>query len=499
MNNYKKYLKYKNKYIQLKNQIGGILTEQELSNIETQINNNVDINETNLYFFYVQKLKQKKIDELKAYVSKNRKIGMKIMLIVGAIPSQQEKFNIPKNFVPVYIEKDFKFEHYNGQDLKENFKSIRKNMLTKSDSESNSFDKYPLILGDIFSEEFKNIDVKYDLIIFDDDVCKFIDFNKDNLTSLFNLTVDNSSIVSIDGYDRYDNTISILEFNKKILDKNMQKYNNNIPVDNIIKILCYWIIFILDINDIKNNDTYDNKCQFLLSLYKKVIDPNPKLTVLFYNKNIYQTNSSSNLYLYFVNTNRSNDSNYPNVTNDPNKLFIGMRQDPNNPKNLNNPKNPKNFNKLLYLTTEEILFYEIIIPYYKDNLGVTNAIDIPFLGISLKFPNYMFDVESYRFDNTRDTGIFGLTIYKIQNIPQQILDRAFQTSMWLQYYHSFTSKIHYFKYEKNAVNKFIQNNNLVTLMVDANQITKDKIKISINYERILKHYGIELESESEFP
>jgi hypothetical protein len=326
-NNYLKYLKYKNKYLELKNQVGGILTEEELSNIEEQIilnksyqNRTEDIN--NINEFYTLKVKTDNEKQFKSYIDENRKIGKKIMLIVGAVPEQHEKFIIPKNYVPVYIENDFIFQYYNGTLVPS---SIRINLV--SNIKANTFDKYPLIIHDIFSKEFKDIGVRFDLIIFDTAVCKFISFNYNYLMTLFNLTFDNSSLIVMDNNtELYLNPvyskIKSIEFKNKTNETElMDKYNNYIHPLLIINKLNSWfkkyfgekininVSTYLDNKDIKDdeieNDVPYNKfinlCKFYINLIK-MSSNNLKTTLLYYDKNIFINDLTLNVYLYFTNT-----------------------------------------------------------------------------------------------------------------------------------------------------------------------------------------------------
>ena len=75
---YSKYLKYKNKYFELKEQLGG---------------------NPELIKFYTDSL-AKAID----YIERQRSLGLKIMLIIDAITAEQSKFIIPPNHVPVYLQ-----------------------------------------------------------------------------------------------------------------------------------------------------------------------------------------------------------------------------------------------------------------------------------------------------------------------------------------------------------------------------------------------------------
>jgi hypothetical protein len=169
----------------------------------------------------------------------------------------------------------------------------------------------------------------------------------------------------------------------------------------------------------------------------------------------------------------SNNS-YNSTNNTNNNVFIGNSSNTikfnNQYIHSNYNCNPEeHLNKVLYLTADQIYCFRIIIAYYINNNGHKNAIGIPYLGISLKFPNYMFYIASYKFDSKKNIGIYELIIYKMPHISYEILNKALSTHMWIQYYDSFIRHMNY-----------ITENQRITIM-NFNQ--------KINYERLISLYN----------
>jgi hypothetical protein len=149
--------------------------------------------------------------------------------------------------------------------------------------------------------------------------------------------------------------------------------------------------------------------------------------------------------------------------------------------------NPEDkLNKYLLLSSLEILCYEIIIPFYEDMNGNRKALGIPYLGLSLKFPNYMFHVMSYKWDQYRNTGIWGMIIYKLPNVPEELLMKSFRTKMWMQYYSSYIINSQNFTEEQRIINiQFNQKINFENLLNETNKYTTG-YNISIRYDEIIK-------------
>jgi hypothetical protein len=178
-----------------------------------------------------------------------------------------------------------------------------------------------------------------------------------------------------------------------------------------------------------------------------------------------------------------------------NNPFIGVpkNQDYNAPYQYSsdslseqNMCNPEYFlNKVAKLTSEQILCFQIIIPYYKDAHGGKKHIDIPFIGISLKFPNYLFYVKGYTFNTMRKTGIYELIIYKMPNIPQNILLGAIQTPMWIEYYSSFIRHINVVSDDK--IEDILNFNQLINFEHLVQSAPRTSNYISINYDDIIQN------------
>lgn len=90
------------------------------------------------------------------YIKENTEKGLKIMLIVGAVPEQRSKFIIPTGYAPVFIEDDKTFSTYSET-------------ITPTTKEKN-FSEYPLIIGTAPYDLPKRA---FDLIVFDNGVIKF--------------------------------------------------------------------------------------------------------------------------------------------------------------------------------------------------------------------------------------------------------------------------------------------------------------------------------------
>jgi hypothetical protein len=197
--NYKnKYLKYKNKYIELKkknNNIGVMPIEQiELKKkIFDDETNKVKSHarERDIGDYYNLYLSNNRICEAINYIKKNRKMGKKIMLVVGAIPEQSNKFVIPDDYVTIYSQNNFHLEDYF---------SLTNYLETKINSISNLFTKcfeeYPILYNDVF--DIKKLESQFDFVVFDKGTCFWIGFDKNILLKIFKYTYDNSSIVVID-------------------------------------------------------------------------------------------------------------------------------------------------------------------------------------------------------------------------------------------------------------------------------------------------------------
>ena len=176
-----------------------------------------------------------------------------------------------------------------------------------------------------------------------------------------------------------------------------------------------------------------------------------------------------------INPNFTNITNLPyGITNLPNKLIAAYSCDPED-----------YVSRVSRLTSEQILCFEIIIGYYQNAHGQKNVIGIPFVGVSLKFPNYLFYVKSYEFNALRSTGIYELIVYRMPIIPQKLLIQAINTPMWVQYYHSFFRHTNLLNHQEQVnlieFNEVMQLDNLMSNL-DYNIPNN---KITINYDAIM--------------
>ena len=205
---YSKYLKYKNKYFQLRKQLGG---------------------NPELIKLYDDSL-AKAID----YVQTQRTGGLKIMLIIDAIPLEQNNFNIPPNHVPVYLQQ----RRYTDSDDIRNFPRAK----------TESFSEYPVFFGDITTLT----DPKFNIIIFNKNKCgKISGFTESTLSNLFNLTYDDQSIIVLDreNLEKFSgpgsvailsNPIATGMFDGTTLTKNLPFYTFSVNPRNIINKLKSW-------------------------------------------------------------------------------------------------------------------------------------------------------------------------------------------------------------------------------------------------------------------
>jgi len=119
---------------------------------------------------YIMTLMELKKSEIAEYIISPEKK----MLIVGAEPTQHEKFIIPSDFKPIYIETDFGGSTSNSSEIM-NLYEIQK--LTD----------FPLLILPIESFEKEIPGLKFDLIIFDKSVCYWLNINKSFIDYLISL------------------------------------------------------------------------------------------------------------------------------------------------------------------------------------------------------------------------------------------------------------------------------------------------------------------------
>jgi hypothetical protein len=122
---------------------------------------------------------------LQQYINKNRQLGNKIMLICGATAEQANKFIIPH--APVFFEHDIGLISYTN-DIKV---PTYLNYLTKS------FDQYPMLFAsDTFNHE--NLYRKFDLVVFDKGVLKYMPLTKNLINFYLQYLRDKNSVLVLD-------------------------------------------------------------------------------------------------------------------------------------------------------------------------------------------------------------------------------------------------------------------------------------------------------------
>ena len=181
-----KYLKYKIKYLNLKENSGG---DNRISTGVVIADNTTD--------------KTDKYDQAKKYLNDKTK---KNMLIVGANPDQKDKFNIPEDCKPFYIETDFLGSISNETMVKENYKN-------------KSFDEYPLLLCDIRDIGKHFPDIKFDIIIFDNGVCHHLKIDVLFIEYLINIKKEDGIIIlgSIFSSSTLSDKNLLRDINKKMI------------------------------------------------------------------------------------------------------------------------------------------------------------------------------------------------------------------------------------------------------------------------------------------
>lgn len=291
MNNYKeKYIKYKAKYLKLTNNMKGGNDECDNKDyIEEQkqkIIKNIKYTGDRIFEeLYHECLNKNDIDEATRYIDKNRKLGKKIMLIVGDIPLKNDEFDIPLGYVPLYVEDDIRLEFYTRLTMEEKKDNVI-NKLTKS------FDEYPVVFTSPFSvEKFKN---KFDLIIFDTGTVYWMklttNLTKNSLLNIFKYVHDNSSILVFD--NKHNQRQPSNWFNKGT-DTVLPMYSTYSNYDEVKEYYINWV---------KNNSFFNDPIIVnTLKEFYTTIDTN-KLIMSFSNRNIYHTSSSlDTLFIYIKN------------------------------------------------------------------------------------------------------------------------------------------------------------------------------------------------------
>ena len=193
---YKKYIKYKSKYITLKNSLNGgsektIVSPDKLLSQYTHFR---DLLHKDGYYL---------IEEQYTSVRDYLLGANKLILIIGAHPLERDKFIIPTDTLPVFI------------DTLDNLDQATKQKIIRIYNENiTTFENFPLFISSIDSlNEILEIlgineSVKFDYIIFDNGVCFHLDLNAHNINFFINLLKKNktSMLVFDNMYNMHTNT-----------------------------------------------------------------------------------------------------------------------------------------------------------------------------------------------------------------------------------------------------------------------------------------------------
>lgn len=162
------------------------------------------------------------------------------MLIVGAQPSQYNKFIIPKDHKPFYIETDF---------------GGSSSTAPKTEYITKNFIDFPLLIIGVESIFDKFSNIKFDKIIFDLGVCYWLRITKNRIDYLISIKKPNGIIV----FDNMFNMSRIIKDEE--LDKFTETLATNLPQNVKEKILYENGNFIIDINTktIQNKKKYNSR------------------------------------------------------------------------------------------------------------------------------------------------------------------------------------------------------------------------------------------------
>ena len=122
---------------------------------------------------------KEKYDQAKIYLEE---VNAKYILIIGANPDQKDKFNIPSDYKPFYIETSFDGSSSNVSIVKTNY-------------ETKSFDEYPLLLCDIRNIAIHFPNTKFDIILCDNGVSRHLDINPQFIKYLLNIKTENGIVI----------------------------------------------------------------------------------------------------------------------------------------------------------------------------------------------------------------------------------------------------------------------------------------------------------------
>jgi hypothetical protein len=192
---YKKYIKYKSKYITLKNSLNGgsektIVSPDKLLSLQTN------------FYRLLHKDGYYLIEEQYSSVIDYLLGANKLILIIGAHPLERDKFIIPTDTLPVFIDT---LDHLSPETYRNIIRNYNENITT--------FENFPLFIGSIYV--INNIleilgikeHVKFDYIIFDDGVCFHLDLNVRNINFIINLLKKNKTSMLV--FDNRRNNVAV--------------------------------------------------------------------------------------------------------------------------------------------------------------------------------------------------------------------------------------------------------------------------------------------------
>ncbi len=272
--------------------------------------------------FYNNILAKKQNELLLNYIENIRKKNiidnkLKIILIIGAVPSEKKFFNLNYNIVnPVYLGMDIvPIYKYSSCVIPQTKCEITIEYIYKKILGMDySFQDYPFLFNT--QNIFVNKNIKFDYIIFNTNNCNKVNFNRDKIIQLCELTYDDSSVIV---FDRIDYTINKKitnnQANNDYIKKFADKTNSDlIPIYNI-KVEPYYVIptLITWFNEQFGNNVNINKETYFSNPKNNTInfcdenkfydiftrirnDPDAKPTILFYNYNRYYTEQLQDEY-----------------------------------------------------------------------------------------------------------------------------------------------------------------------------------------------------------
>jgi hypothetical protein len=155
------------------------------------INNNFMLNQLLVFLTEDKQIdlvieNKEKYDQAKIYLVRAKlseeEVNAKYILIIGANPDQKDKFNIPSDYKPFYIETSFDGSSSDVSIVKTNY-------------ETKSFDEYPLLLCDIRNIAIHFPNTKFDIILCDNGVSRHLDINPQFIKYLLNIKTENGIVI----------------------------------------------------------------------------------------------------------------------------------------------------------------------------------------------------------------------------------------------------------------------------------------------------------------